>query len=175
MSATEKALLINGDAKIQGFFVIFFTINYTIQNPRRLESSTADPENWVQDVGVSFIRWYTPIFSWFRNCLLLWNLHFNIFIFPKIIPYPRFKGKNQIDTPLRCYRRHYWSKVLFDWVVSFLSAIRKIANRPLVSSCLSVCLSAWDKSVPTGRISWNSKFEYLSTISSKNSSFVKIW
>jgi hypothetical protein len=45
MSATEKALLINGDAKIQGFFVIFFTINYTIQNPRRLESSTADPEN----------------------------------------------------------------------------------------------------------------------------------
>jgi len=64
-------------------------IHYTTQISRRLESSTAESEIWVQDVGVSFIRRY--VFSWSRNCLLLWNIYFNIFIFPEIIHHTRFQ------------------------------------------------------------------------------------
>ena len=44
-----------------------------------------------------------------------------------------------------------------------------------VSFVMSVRLSAWNKSSPTARITWNLIFEFFSKICYGNSSFIKIW
>ena len=46
-------------------------------------------------------------------------------------------------------------------------------KRLLASSCLSVCLSAWNNSAPTERILWNFIFKDFLKICRENSSFLK--
>ena len=58
--------------------------------------------------------------------------------------------------------------------VTFKARSQNFEKRLLVSSCSSVCLSAWNNSAPTGRIYWDFIFETFSKPCRENSGFIKI-
>ena len=81
------------------------------------------------------------------------------------------RGLNPATPPLN-WRN---TSVVLGSGLCHLWARSQISGKPTVSFvmsvCLSVCLSAWNDSAPTGRIFV--KFEYFSKICGENSIFIK--